>query len=277
MKIFIFGSHGMLGRYVAMHLKKYYEIVEINHNEFDASQITELDLRSLLLNKNISINDVVINCAGVTRHLADKTGALKTIIVNSIFPRLLADIVENVGAKLIHPTTDWVFDGRRGNYNEQDEHNAYDTYGRTKSLGEPLNCTVIRVAIIGEEVNQGRSLVEWVKRNHNKEIPGYTNHIWNGVTCYQFAKICKEIIDKNIFWNGVRHIFSNTITKFELVELINAIYMLHVSVKPKEAIVASNRTLASIYDPLFNIPTIGAQIAELREVEYELYGTTLAE
>ena len=74
----------------------------------------------------------------------------------------------------------------------------------SKSLGELCKPTIIRISIIGEEVNNKRSLLEWVKSNSGKEINGYENHYWNGVTCLQLAKIVNEIyglkitIDKTI-------------------------------------------------------------------------------
>lgn len=276
MKIVVIGSHGMLGRYVTMYLKKYFDVIEVNRDELDVATASETVIQEYFNNK-IAPSDVIINCAGTIKPRVDELGALNAIRVNAVFPRLLANYAESIGAKMIHPTTDCVFTGMEGGYDENSPHDVTDIYGRTKSLGEPANCTVIRTSIIGEEVNQGRSLVEWVKRNHDKEIPGYTNHIWNGVTCYQFAKICKEIIDKNIFWLGTRHIFSNKLTKFELVELINVIYSLNIVVKPKEASIKCDRSLTSIYEPIVQIPTIGSQIAELREVEYDLYGTRVAE
>jgi dTDP-4-dehydrorhamnose reductase len=259
-----------------MYLKKYFETVEITREELDVATVNEAVLQQYFKNK-IDAGDIIINCAGAIKPRVDELGTLNAIRVNSMFPRLLANYAESVGAKMIQPTTDCVFSGLEGKYNENSPHDVTDVYGRTKSLGEPSNCTVIRTSIIGEEVNHGRSLVEWVKRNHDQEIPGYTNHLWNGVTCYQFAKICKEIIDKNLFWNGVRHIFSNTLTKYELVELINAIYALHIIVDPKEAPVKCDRTLTSLFEPIVQVPTLGFQVAELREVEYELYGTKLAE
>lgn len=282
MKVFVIGSHGMLGRYVVMHLCKTFEVIELNRDIIDAANVTESQLTAIMFHNKLNSGDVVINCAGIINKLVDEVGELHTLLVNSIFPRILANVVEKADAKMIHPTTDCVFDGLRINlgynfYNENAPHSPTDFYGKTKSLGEPANCSVIRTSIIGEEVNQGRSLIEWVKRNHDKQIPGYTNHIWNGVTCYQFAKICQEIIQKNLFWNGIRHIFSNAVSKFELVTAINAIYSLHITVNPKETPVECDRTLGSIYSPVVLVPTLASQIAELREVEYELYGTRVAE
>ncbi len=276
MKIVVFGSHGMLGRYVTMYLKRHFDVLEVNRDQIDVSAVSEAKLFDMV-NQFLLPDDVVINCAGAIKPRVDELGALNSIVVNSVFPRILANVVEKIGAKMIHPTTDCVFSGNTGGYDENSPHDVTDTYGRTKSLGEPENCTVIRTSIIGEEVNQGRSLVEWVKRNHDKEIPGYSNHIWNGVTCYEFAKICHKIINGKLFWNGVRHIHSNSLTKYELVELINVMYSLNIKLVSKEAPVSCDRSLTSIYAPVVEVPSLAYQVAEMREVEYELYGTRVAE
>jgi dTDP-4-dehydrorhamnose reductase len=143
----------------------------------------------------------------------------------------------------------------------------------SKALGEPKNCTVIRTSIIGEEVNQGRSLIEWIKSEKNNNVFGFTNHFWNGVTCLQFAKICEKIIQKNLFWLGTRHIHSNTLNKKELVELISKIYNLNVTVNQKETELACDRSLSSVCNEinLFEIPSLEKQIIELNEFSKILY------
>jgi dTDP-4-dehydrorhamnose reductase len=264
MKIFIFGSNGMLGRYVKKYLKSFFELVEINRDNFNVFNCSEQNIENILINNNIKKGDVIINCIGTIKPRVDELGELNAIIVNTVFPRYLANVSEKLNCKLIHPTTDCVFDGLKGNYCENDKHDVTDTYGRTKSLGEPNNCTVIRTSIIGEELNQGRSLVEWVKSNRNKEINGFRNHIWNGITCLQFAKICKLIIDNNSFWNGVRHIYSNKVNKFELLSIINEIYNLNIKINDIESDVSVDRSLSTIYGEIFTITDLYSQITEMK-------------
>ena len=174
---------------------------------------------------------------------------------------------------MIHPTTDCVFTGEKGSYIETDKHDISDVYGRTKSLGEPNNCTVVRTSIIGEEVGQGRSLVEWVKSNKNNNVFGFTNHYWNGVTCLEFAKICQKIIITNDYWLGVKHIHSNTLNKKELVELISNVYNLNISVTPKETPIMCDRSINSIHSTVKKmlIPTLEEQIKEMKEFSEKLY------
>ena len=79
-----------------------------------------------------------------------------------------------------------------------------------------------------------RSKKDFLKLNKGKEINGYENHIWNGVTCLELSKIIGNIIQNNIYWKGVRHIFSEKITKYNLSLLISNIYHLDLKYKSKE-------------------------------------------
>ena len=273
MKIFVIGGTGMLGKYVSTYLNDYYEVVEINRKDIDASLIKESELKARFLHLKINEGDVVINCAGTIKPRVDQLGDLNAVLVNSVFPRILANVCEYYKVKMIHPTTDCVYSGNKGSYSENDNYDVYDVYGMSKALGEPKNCTVIRTSIIGEEVNQGRSLIEWVKSEKNKTVKGFTNHFWNGVTCLEFAKICKKMVDENLFWNGTKHLHSNTLNKKELVELISKSFELNVTVVEKQTEKTCDRSLSTIYDDInkFDIPTLKDQLNELKDFSIKLY------
>jgi dTDP-4-dehydrorhamnose reductase len=274
MKIYVLGSNGMLGKYVSTFLVDYYNVIKITRNEIDASNIDEENLKNKLIRLGLKEGDVVINCIGTIKPMVDIIGDLNTIKVNSVFPRILANVCENLSVKMIHPTTDCVFTGIKGSYNENDVHDISDVYGRSKSLGEPNNCTVIRTSIIGEEVGQGRSLVEWVKSNKGNNIFGFTNHIWNGVTCLQFGKICKKIIDENLFWYGIKHLHSNNLNKNELVGTISDVYGLNITITPKETPIKCDRSLSTIFIEnleKMEIPDLKTQIIEMKEFSKKLY------
>jgi dTDP-4-dehydrorhamnose reductase len=274
MNIYVLGSKGMLGKYVTTYLSDYYNIINLNRSDIDASTISENELNEKLVRLGLKEGDVVINCIGTIKPMVDSLGDLNAIKVNSVFPRILANVCENLNVKMIHPTTDCVFTGFKGSYTENDIHDISDVYGRTKSLGEPGNCTVIRTSIIGEEVGQGRSLVEWIKSNKGNTVFGFTNHIWNGVTCLQFGKICKKIIDGNLFWSGIKHLHSNSLNKKELVETISDVYDLNITVTPKETPTMCDRSLSTIFIEnlnKMNIPDLKTQIIEMKEFSEKLY------
>lgn len=260
-RIFVLGHKGMLGRYVYTYLKsKNYEVIGVSRPTMDATKITKSKLKAAGLHKS----DVVINCIGIIKR-KDATKA-DYALVNAAFPHLLAAACKEIGAKLIHVSTDCVYDGMEGNYDEAHEHTAKDVYGMSKSIGEPDNVTLIRTSIIGEEVGQARSLVEWIKSNKGKTVNGFTNHLWNGITCLQFAKICEEIIIKNLFWEGVKHITSpEIVTKAELVQMVSDVYNLNIEVIPLETGKKCDRTLSSIrHDVVVSVPSLKIQLPEMK-------------
>jgi len=237
--IHVLGINGMLGNYVYSYL----DCKGYTRSEFDVLEdIAELD------KLNVCENDVVVNCIGVIKPQIEKIGETNSFIINSYFPNVLADHCENKKAKLIHITTDCVYSGKTGNYDENSLPDQFDTYGLSKKLGEPNNCCVIRTSIIGEEKHTKRSLVEWIKSSSGKEIKGFTDHLWNGVTCLELSKVIQKIVCEDFFWQGVRHIHSpNSVSKFELLNLINEVYDLDITIASATSNSYCDRTLSSVY------------------------------
>ena len=258
MKILLFGSNGMLGRYFLTFLSQFHEVVPITRKEYDANTQNIQDLDNLV--KTYGTETVIINCVGVI----PQRGGKDYIRVNSEFPHLLNAVAKRYGCEFIHVTTDCVFNGSKGQYDENDAHTETGIYGHSKSLGEPGNATVIRTSIIGEEVENKKSLLEWVKSQNGTTINGFVNHFWNGVTCLQLAKIVNKIITEDLYWHGVRHIFSPvSVSKFQLVEMIGDVYKLDITINPVSA-VFSDKTLTSIYKNICTIPPLEEQIKELK-------------
>jgi dTDP-4-dehydrorhamnose reductase len=267
MKIYLFGSNGMLGTYVNNYLAQRFTIVSLNRNNYDLSKLNINSLEELLLNQSLEKDDIIINCAGVIPQ-ASKQRSLNSKLyftINSLFPVILSQLCNKYGVKMIHITTDCVFSGKDGLYNELSIQDETNDYGMSKSLGELSKATIIRTSIIGEELTNKRSLLEWVKSNEDKEINGYINHFWNGVTCLELSKIICKIIQDNLYWEGVRHIFSpRSVSKFELVSMINEIYKLNIKINPFDT-EKVDKTLTTIHETnnLFNIPDLKEQIKNL--------------
>jgi dTDP-4-dehydrorhamnose reductase len=262
MKIYLFGSTGMLGRYVNLVLNKYFYVKCINRIDYDIENDTFEKLVEIL-SSDLQKNDIIINCAGIIPQKY-KNDHFKTYIrVNTLFPHKLTEISKKLNCKFIHITTDCVFDGVKGNYSVNDIHSAKDIYGISKSQGEPEDATIIRTSIIGEELYGKRSLIEWVKSNEDGSIKGYINHYWNGVTCLTLANLIKNMIYNNNFWLGVRHICSpNIVTKYELCCYINEIYNLNINIEKYEDSISKNMTLVGE----INVKeTIFEQICQLKK------------
>lgn len=269
MKIVLFGSSGMLGNYVFNNLRENYNIICINRDKFD---IEEHDWEKLykLINNLVISSDIIVNCAGIIPQ--KKSDLRKFICVNTLFPHKLNEISKLLNLKLIHITTDCVYNGFKGNYDIHDKHDSDTFYGITKSLGEPFDSTIIRTSIIGEEIIGKKSLLEWVKSNKDGEINGYQNHFWNGITCLTLAKIIATIIDKKLFWKGVKHICSpNFVSKYELCCFINEIYNLNIKINKINDKETKNMTLIqSNLDYDFEIKSIYEQINDLFNYEFSI-------
>lgn len=270
MKVIVFGSTGMLGSYVFSLLKEFYEVVCINRQTINALTTTSKELYNELSRYKYT-DTVIINCVGAIPQRNNLNESKTYIKINTLFPHLLAENCERLGYNLIHITTDCVYSGEKGNYNENDLHDETNVYGVSKSLGEPPNCTIIRTSIIGEELQNKKSLLEWVKSQNNSTINGFSNHYWNGVTCLQLSKIIHHIIANNLFWKGVKHIHSpDSVSKARLVSDIIDVYQLSIKVKETCTEKSVDKTLSSIFSPFIQIPTIRDQILQQKSFKLGL-------
>jgi len=267
--ICVIGANGMLGYAVSSYFKrKNYNVKEITRNEFDIVKDSMEKLESYLMNI-----EVVINCAGVIKPTISKNSIEDVLKINSIFPRNLAKLCNKIGIKCFHITTDCVYSGKKGKYTEEDYFDAEDLYGLSKNAGETNDCMVIRTSIIGEENGNSRSLLEWAKSQAGKEVNGFTNHLWNGVTTLYLAEIIEKILTNNLYQKGIFHIYSpNTVSKYELLNIFNEVYDLKLKINPVEAKESIDRSLASIYilSQKFVVKPLKQQIFEMKEYFHKM-------
>jgi len=225
--------------------------------------------------------DYVINCIGVIKpYISEESAASRerALLINSVFPYALDALANDLGFKIIQIATDCVFSGVKGKYLETDLHDASDTYGKTKSLGEvpSANMMNVRVSIIGPEARRSTSLFEWVRNQpENSEINGYSDHYWNGVTSAGFARICRGLIENNGFVAGTHHLLpSDSMTKFDLVtEIANKSGRKDIQILKGPSGNKVDRTLATTNEPLnaqlwanagyLSIPSISELVAEI--------------
>jgi dTDP-4-dehydrorhamnose reductase len=262
-KIIVFGSTGMLGKYISTFFNKTeYNVICINE------RITKESLQNIeewLVIHNIDNKTCIINCIGqIPQRISNSFDNKTYFLINSIFPYILWNNCKKYGAKLIQPTTDCVYSGKKGNYVETDIHDEAGLYGMSKSLGEPLECTIIRTSIIGRELYNKKSFMEWVI-NSKDEINGWSNHYWNGITCLEYCHVIFKIINENIFWKGIRHIYSPTIvSKYDLACYINDLFELNLKINKLESNEIVNKTLSSIHNETFVKKTLIEQINDIK-------------
>lgn len=247
-RIIILGSKGMLGQMVKCFFNKEgYKVIEYN-KRFDENSI-----HNYFDEINVFENSVVINCIGKIKQKSDSTYDL--LLSNTIFPLELSRSLKE-GHLLIHPSTDCVFDGiSEIPYLIKDKHTANDIYGISKSLGEQSlmsrsNTLILRVSIIGPDINSSKGLLSWFLNNtSNSELQGFTNHLWNGITTLEWCeklifflkdpKLLNGLLDRKIIHLGTEEIYS----KYEMLLLFNMIFKKNFTILPFQAPNYINRCL----------------------------------
>ncbi len=262
--VLVLGSNGMLGYGVSeYYLRGGYGVKRIDKESFNVltSEVKNLE-------PEIANADLVINCIGIIKQVIDNSSAYDVLKINGAFPRNLAKLCRANNTPMIHITTDCAYSGKKGKYNENDLLDAEDLYGISKIAGESTECMTLRTSIIGPEKETNVSLLNWAFSQKGKQVNGFTNHFWNGVTTLQFAKLTEKIMLDGFYSEGLFHMYSpDTKTKSELLNIFNGTFGLNLTVNPIEAKEFCDRSLSSIYPLSGKISslTIAEQVRELKE------------
>jgi len=132
MKIVILGAGGRLGAALVREYRDKFEVTG-----FDRAQLDLSDLGGVREKLRKTEFDVLINAAGFTKVDLCETQPDRAFLINAEAPRILAEICAEEGARLIHFSTDYVFDGeKRSPYTEEDEAAPISVYGESKLAGE---------------------------------------------------------------------------------------------------------------------------------------------
>lgn len=192
--------------------------------------------------------DVVINCIGVIKQAPAVRDHQTILSINSLLPHRLALVCRVAGARLIHISTDCVFDGHKGNYTEKDLPNATDLYGRSKSLGEIAypNCITLRTSIIGHELKGKYGLIEWFLAQQGR-VKGYTKAIYSGFPTTELERIIREYVITNSKLEGLFHVSSNSISKYGLLKMVAAIYGKQIEIEPDESFICDRSLDSSLF------------------------------
>lgn len=252
MKILILGVTGMLGNSMFRFLSKDNKLdVYATARSSSARSYFSKDLSDKLIT-NVDVEnhdslvevfnkinpDVVINCIGLVKQLADANDPLKALPVNSLLPHRLANLCKLSDSRLIHISTDCVFSGKKGNYKESDFSDCYDLYGRSKFLGEVdyPHAITLRTSIIGHELAGNRSLINWFLsvEGHTK---GFEKAIYSGFPTVELARIVQDFVLPNKELHGLYHVASKPINKLELLKLVAEIYNKEIDIIPSDELV----------------------------------------
>ncbi|WP_218460355.1 dTDP-4-dehydrorhamnose reductase family protein [Rickettsia sp. TH2014] len=252
MKILILGVTGMLGnsmfRFLSQDSK--FDVYATARNNPARSYFSKDLSDKLITNVDVENHDslvevfnkvkpeIVINCIGLTKQLADANDPLKALPINSLLPHRLANLCKLANSRLIHISTDCVFSGKKGNYKESDFPDCYDLYGRSKFLGEVdyPHAITLRTSIIGHELASNRSLINWFLSAEG-QVKGFEKAIYSGFPTVELARIIRDFVLPNKELHGLYHVASKPVNKLELLKLVAEIYNKEIDIIPSDELV----------------------------------------
>jgi dTDP-4-dehydrorhamnose reductase len=239
MRILVIGANGMIGSAILNILseKKEWNVFGSVRN----SQVKKFFSASIgaRLQTGVDVNcddslmrvlhnirpEIVINCAGLTKHKPLAEDPLVAIPINTLTPHRLATLCKLISARFIHISTDCVFSGKKGGYKEDDFADARDIYGKSKQLGEVHypNSITLRTSTIGHELESCHGLLDWFLSQQG-QCKGFAHAVFSGLPTVVFAEIIRDIVIPHPELSGLYHIGANPINKFDLLMLISKIY-----------------------------------------------------
>jgi dTDP-4-dehydrorhamnose reductase len=252
MKVLILGATGMLGNAMIRILSEnadwdvFGTVRSGSAGRFYSRRISEKLLAGIDAENQDSLvsvfnrirPNVVINCIGLIKQLAEANDPLLALSVNSLLPHRIARLCDLAGARLVHISTDCVFSGKKGNYRETDPSDAEDIYGKSKFLGEVNypHAITLRTSIIGHELQSANGLLGWFL-NQEAQCNGYVNAIFSGLPTVTLAQIVQSVVIPRPDLSGVYHVAAQPISKHDLLKLIAKIYGKSIQIVPDDKLV----------------------------------------
>ena len=165
--------------------------------------------------------DVVVHAAALSSHEACENDPDLARLINVEVTDRLAQSAEYVGARFILISTDAVFDGKRGNYREDDEVSPFSVYGETKLLGErraieATDALVLRTNFFGWSPTGTRSILEFFVNSltKNLSVQGFNDYIVSSIYVQDLIQVLWDLDTESA--SGIYHcVASNALSKFD--------------------------------------------------------------
>ena len=246
-KVLVIGV-GFLGNYIIKQLKTDNFITlgtkTTTNSNYVALDITQKqDIEKIILEFN---PDCIINCAArVDVDFLEKSPQT-AYSINSDGVKNLAELSDKYNKRIIHISTDSIFDGIQGNYSENDIPNPINIYGKSKAIGEKhlrnihQNYVIIRTNFYGID-NEGKFLFNWIKNSLElkKQITGFDDVLFSPVEIGNLSEIIEEFVMNDFI--GTVHISSNdVVTKYDFAVKIAKCFGYDTSLINKKSINSFN-------------------------------------
>jgi dTDP-4-dehydrorhamnose reductase len=218
MRILVTGASGLLGLNLALEASRQHTVfgtVREHSLQTTAFEVVQADLTAPWAIERVleqSQPDWVVHCAALAVLEACEADPDLAHQLNSEIPGKLAEYVARGGARLVHISTDAVFDGQRGGYRETDEPNPLSVYAHSKLEGERAvaranpQAIIARVNLFGWSLSGKRSLAEWFFNNLStgQQVMGFTDVYFCPLLANDLAKLLLQMLEKDL--SGLYHV-----------------------------------------------------------------------
>nr|WP_279611082.1 SDR family oxidoreductase [Vibrio gelatinilyticus] len=247
-KVLVIGTTGMLGYSIFANLSElsnldvYGTVRTVNGLEkfFPSTDklIPNVDVKDFeTLERAISAAkpDVVINCIGLIKQHDVSKQHVEAIEINALLPHKIAQLCDTIDARLIHFSTDCVFDGKVGDYLESDLPTATDLYGKSKCLGEVDygKHVTLRTSIIGHELKSSVSLIDWFLSQEGS-VRGFSKAVFSGLPTAYVAKVLADYVLPNSSLSGLYQLSVDPIDKYSLISKVADVYNKQIEIEKFE-------------------------------------------
>ncbi|WP_404970339.1 dTDP-4-dehydrorhamnose reductase family protein [Vibrio campbellii] len=248
MKVLVIGATGMLGYSIFSNLSElsnldvYGTVRSVNGVEhfFPSTDklIPNVDVKDFATLEKAVLDtkpDVVINCIGLIKQHDVSKQHVEAIEINALLPHKIAQLCDSIQARLVHFSTDCVFDGKTGSYLESDLPTATDLYGKSKCLGEVDygKHVTLRTSIIGHELKSSVSLIDWFLSQEGS-VKGFSKAVFSGLPTVYVAKVLADYVLPNPSLSGLYQLSVDPIDKFSLISKVADVYSKKIEIEKFE-------------------------------------------
>lgn len=287
-KVLVTGANGLLGQKVVEVFKREseYELLscDLVANQENGLTLDITDHRKVMDLVGAYRPSVIVNAAAFTNVDLAETEKEVAYKINATAVGYLADAANVFNAKLVHISTDYVFDGKNGNYSEESLPNPISYYGKSKLAGENLVKSKLRDhAILRTQVLYGfgrnikKNFVLWVVEQLTKHesIRIVDDQVGNPTLADELAFAVLKVCQKNA--TGMYHVSGfETISRYEFASRIAQVFGLDFSLvmraKTSELAQPAKRPMNSSFICLraqtelgLNMPPVSDSLSQMKQ------------
>ena len=232
-QILITGASGLLGSMLSKQAVEYagsiLSLYRSRKIDYDGVECVQLDLSDGKLNTALGHFNpsIIFHCAALADvDLCERDPELAWI-QNVQNTEHVTQYASDVGAKMVHISTDAIFSGKDGMYRRSDPANPVNVYGETKLQaeqvvrGEADDHLIIRTNFFGANVTCGQSLAEWIiaRLQQGSEVPAFEDAFFSPIYTGDLARILLEISKSDV--TGTYHVCGpERVSKHEFANLL---------------------------------------------------------